>query len=157
MRPTAASLLAALLSLRPSMCHFWPSLAAGEGILSKALRTVVGVALGICVLACLPALGDDFFPITGTYIENQPCKGDGSDPVAQRVKITANNIDSNFGLCALADKRREGNKFTVQVQCKDSTGTVLMSDVTFTLRNDKVLDFTDQYQTYTATLHKCPD
>jgi len=125
--------------------------------LSQALTTVAGLVLGICALAGSVAFADDFFPIIGTYMENQPCKGDGSDPAAQRVKITANNIDSNFGLCTLADKRREGNKITVQVQCKDSAGNVLMSDVTFTIRDDKVLDFTDQYQTYTATLHKCPE
>jgi hypothetical protein len=138
------------------MCQLWRSVAAKEGILSKAQQSIVALVLGICTLVSLPVLGDDFFPIIGTYMENQPCKGDGTDPAAQRVKITANNIDSNFGLCTLADKRREGNKITVQVQCKDSTGAVLMSDVTFTIRDDKVLDFTDQYQTYTATLHRCP-
>ena len=58
-------------------------------------------ALSIVALATLatPVLGEDDFPLVGTYTENQVCKGDGSDSGVSRVKITGRDIDSVFGLC----------------------------------------------------------
>lgn len=101
---------------------------------------------------------DEIFPIIGTYLENQACKGDGSDPPAdKRIKITATAIDSTFGLCTLQDQRRAGNKITAQITCKDPAGGALTSDISFTIRDDKNLEFADQYETYKATLYKCPD
>jgi len=103
------------------------------------------------------AASDEVFPITGTYLENHACKGDGSDPADKRIKITATAIDSSFGLCTLGDKRRTGNKITAQITCKDPGGGALTSDISFTIRDDKNLDFADQYETYKAILYKCPD
>ena len=50
--------------------------------------------LGIVALATFATqvLGEDDFPIVGTYKENTPCAGDGSD--VSRVMITAHDIDS---------------------------------------------------------------
>src|SRR6478672_11926719 len=64
--------------------------------------------LGIVAFATFAtqALGEDDFPIVGTYTENTPCTGDG--PTAARVTITAREIDSAFGLCAILSKQREG-------------------------------------------------
>lgn len=103
-----------------------------------------------------PSPTEDLFTISGTYLENQICKGDGSDPADKFIKISPAAIDSSFGLCTLQDKRRDGNKITAQVICKDPAGGALSSDVTFTVRDDRTLDFADQYETYKATLHKCP-
>ena len=61
------------------------------------------------------------FPIVGTYTENTPCTGDG--PNAARVTITAHEINSAFGLCAILSKQREGPAFAVRVQCKSADGT----------------------------------
>ena len=49
--------------------------------------------LGIVAFATFAtqALGEDDFPIVGTYTENTPCTGDGSD--VSRVTITAHEID----------------------------------------------------------------
>jgi hypothetical protein len=113
------------------------------------------LALGTAVLG--PARAEDLFPIVGTYLENRVCKGDGTDPADKRIKITANAIDSSFGLCTLQDKRRNGNKITVQITCKDPQGGALTSDISFTMRDPKTLDFADQFETYKTTLHKCPD
>ena len=33
----------------------------------------------------------------------------------------------------------------------------MMGDINFTPRDDKIVDFSAQYQTYKATLYKCPD
>jgi hypothetical protein len=121
-------------------------------------KTLVHVFL-LSLAAVSPSLAgsDEVFPIAGTYLENRVCKGDGSDPADKRIKITATAIDSSFGLCTLADKRRAGNKITAQITCKDPAGGALTSDISFTIRDDKTLDFADQYETYKATLHKCPD
>ena len=64
--------------------------------------------LGIVALATLATrvLGEDDFPIVGTYTENTPCTGDGSD--VSRVTITAHDIDSVFGLCTILSRKREG-------------------------------------------------
>ena len=121
--------------------------------------TVATLLISVAVATAAPssARTEDAFSIVGTYVENHVCKGDGSDPADKRIKITATAIHSSFGLCTLQDKRRVGNKITVQVICKDPAGGALTSDVSFTIRDDKTLDFADQYETYKTTLYKCPD
>ena len=54
--------------------------------------------LGLVALATFARQvhGEGDFPIVGTYTENTPCAGDGSD--MSRVTITARDIDSVFGL-----------------------------------------------------------
>ena len=78
--------------------------------------------LGIVALATFATqvLGEDDFPIVGTYTENTPCTGDG--PNAARVTITAHEINSAFGLCAILSRKREGPTFAVRVQCKSPDG-----------------------------------
>ena len=123
------------------------------------LRTetsVFGVAL-LAVLLATRASAEDDFPLVGTYTENQVCKADGSDANASRVKITAKDIDSSFGLCSILEKKRDGNTFAVHVQCKGPGGSDMLGDVNFTLREDKTIDFADQDQTYKAVLYRCPD
>jgi hypothetical protein len=74
------------------------------------------------------------------------------------VKITPRDIDSVFGLCAILSKKREGATFVVHVECKGPGGSQMLSDVTFTPREDKTNDFSDQDQTCCkAVLHRCPD
>jgi hypothetical protein len=119
----------------------------------KAVLAVLTFCFGIDGIA---AQTPDPFTIAGTYLENQVCKGDGSDPADRRIKITATAIDSSFGLCTLQDPRREANKITYQVICKDPSGGSLSSDISFTVIDANTLDFSDQYETYRAKLHKCP-
>ena len=116
-------------------------------------------ALSIVALAMVatPVLGEDDFPLVGTYTENQVCKGDGSDSGVSRVKITGRDIDSVFGLCTILSRKREGATFAVHVECKGPGGSQMLGDVNFTPRDDKIVDFSDQDQTYKATLYKCPD
>ena len=116
-------------------------------------------ALSIVALAMLatPVLGEEDFPLVGTYTENQVCKGDGSDSGVSRVKITGRDIDSVFGLCTILSRKREGATFAVHVECKGPGGSQMLGDVNFTPRDDKIVDFSDQDQTYKATLYKCPD
>jgi hypothetical protein len=85
------------------------------------------------------------------------CKGDGSDSGVSRVKITGRDIDSVFGLCTILSRKREGATFAVHVECKGPGGSQMLGDVNFTPRDDKIVDFSDQDQTYKATLYKCPE
>ena len=80
--------------------------------------------LGIVALATLATevLGEDDFPIVGTYTENTPCTGDGSD--VSRVTITAHDIDSVFGLCTILSRKREGATFAVHLECKGPNGAI---------------------------------
>ncbi len=124
--------------------------------MSRTAVVLLGFSIAVPMIAG-PAHTEEAFPIAGIYLEDRACKGDGSDPADKRVKITATAIDSSFGLCTLQDRRRAGNKITVQVTCKDPAGGALTSDISFTIRDAKTLDFTDQYETYKTTLHRCPD
>ena len=113
--------------------------------------------LGIVALATFATqvLGEDDFPIVGTYTENTPCKGDGSD--VSLVKITVREIDSVFGICTILSRKREGATFAVHLECKGPNGNLMPGDVKFTPRDDKIVDFSDLDQTYKATLYKCQD
>ena len=51
---------------------------------------IAGVAL-----SAAKAQVTDPLTISGTYLENQICKGDGSDPADKRIKITATWVDSS--------------------------------------------------------------
>jgi hypothetical protein len=115
--------------------------------------------LSLVALAALATSvhGEDDFPLVGTYTENQACKPNGSDPGVSRVTITPRDIDSVFGLCTILSKKREGATFVVHVECKGPGGSQMLSDVNFTPREDKTIDFSDQDQTYKAVLHRCPD
>ena len=104
-----------------------------------------------------PALGDDDFPLVGTYTENQVCQANGADAGVARVKITPRDIDSVFGLCTILSKKREGATFIVHVECKGPGGSQMLGDVNFTPRDDKTIDFSDQDQTYKAVLYRCPE
>jgi hypothetical protein len=126
----------------------------------KVPKFIVAVLVLSMIAAATPsrAGSDEAFPITGTWLENQVCKGDASDPPAdKRIKITATEINSSFGLCTLQDKRRKGDKITVQITCKDPGGGALTSDINFVVRDGKTLDFSDQFETYKAILYKCPE
>jgi hypothetical protein len=122
-----------------------------EGKVLKASARVLAIGL----IAGGSAVGQDDFPISGTYTENRACAG--ADNSVVRVRITPRDIDSPvLGLCTILEKKREGDKFSVHVECKGAGGASMMGDVTFTQKGDGTLDFADQDNTYKAVLHKCP-
>jgi hypothetical protein len=139
------------------MLAAWNANAQEGNVLSATGKVVRLIVLSFIVVIPAAALGEDIFPITGTYSENEACMTKGVEAGGGRVKITPDAIDSNFGLCQIANKQRDGKKITAQIMCKDTNGGILMSGVTFTLRDDKAIDFVDQYQTYSAVLYKCRD
>jgi hypothetical protein len=103
-----------------------------------------------------PAIADDDFSIAGTYVQNVACKGDGSDPKAKIVRITNTEIHSSFGICKFINKHRDGNTLVAQMSCNGEGGNVLLGEVSFTLRAERIIDFVDQDKTYRSTLYPCP-
>jgi hypothetical protein len=110
--------------------------------------------LGFGTVPTTPVSCADDFPLVGTYTENEPCEGAGPD--VSRVKITPTEIDSVFGLCSILDIKHDGNTFRVHIECKGAGGSQMLGDVSFIPRNDQIVDFSDQDQTYKAVLYKCP-
>ncbi|MGA3308414.1 MAG: hypothetical protein ABSD08_07350 [Xanthobacteraceae bacterium] len=101
------------------------------------------------------ALAGDDFPLIGSYTQNVPCKGDGSDPAELQVKISAQEIDSKVGVCTFLDTKQDGKSVKAHVECKFPAGP-LMGDITFTMKPNNTVDFVDGNKTYTATLYRCP-
>ena len=114
--------------------------------------------LTVVMLAALATAlrAEEDFPLVGTYTENQLCKPETPEANVSRVTITGHDIDSVFGLCTILDKKRDGNTYAVHVECKGPGGSQMLGDISFTLRDDKTIDFSDQDQTYKAVLYKCP-
>jgi hypothetical protein len=131
----------------------------GLGLMAFDCRRVFAAALVGGVMTASTALfvlADDGFSISGTYVQNAACKGDGTDPPTKVVKITDTEIHSNFGLCTFVKKERDGRTLLAQMSCNGPGGNVLLGDVRFTVRDDKTIDFTDQDHTYKAVLYRCP-
>jgi hypothetical protein len=134
-------------------------------VLRKPVTAVLSdyhVLVGCVALALVAAggmgaaLADDDFPLTGSYTQNVPCKGDGTDPKAVQVKISPQQIISNMGVCTILSSKHDGDKFTEHVECKLSAGP-MMADISFTQRPDKTVDFVDSGGNYKAILHRCPE
>jgi hypothetical protein len=100
------------------------------------------------------ALSDDFW-LLGDFTQNVPCKGDGSDPVEAKVKISTDQIDSKVGVCKFLDAKADGKRVNTHVECQFPAGP-LMGDITFTQKPNNTIDFVDRDKTYTATLYRCP-
>jgi len=114
-----------------------------------------GAVVAVLIAALLPALGDDDFPIVGTYTKDEVCKGDAARRADILVKITRQNIESSMGSCIILNKRRDGRAIQVQLECKIPGDLTIMGDATFIQRDDNALDFDDQDHTSPAVLHKC--
>jgi hypothetical protein len=108
----------------------------------------------LAMLAAGAAWADDF-PIAGTYTQQVPCRGDGSDPEDLRVKITPSEITYADGVCALSDERRNGKQISVRAACQNPGGVTLTGDITFTMRDDKIVDMADQDNNYNFVLYRC--
>jgi hypothetical protein len=88
-------------------------------------------------------------------MQNVPCRGDGKDPAPLRVKISAQEIVSNIGVCKILDSKQDGKSFKLHVECKFPAGP-LVGDLTFTPQPDNTVKFVDRDNTYNAILHRCP-
>ena len=123
------------------------------------MRKIVASALLVLTLpgASTAARADDDFPIVGTYLQNQQCKGDGSDRIDLRVKITRKEIASNMTSCTILHVKRDGKSIAAHLECTIPGGQLILGDIVFTLRDDNALDFEDQDHTSSAVLYKCAE
>lgn len=117
----------------------------------------LSMSVALALLGSAPAFGDDDFPIAGTYMQNQKCKGDGSDRTDLKVRITRKEIESNMSQCAILHVKRDGKSIAAHLECKIPGGQVILGDITFTQRDDSTLDFEDQDRTSSAVLYKCAE
>jgi hypothetical protein len=120
------------------------------------------MARGTAVLAALlflnqPVLGEDDFPIVGTYMRDAACTGNVARRSDLLVTITQKRIESPMGSCNILSRRRVGQAISAHVECKVPGDQLILGDVTFTIRDEKTLDFEDQDHTSDATLHRCTD
>jgi hypothetical protein len=113
------------------------------------------VASTVLIAAGTGANAEDGFWLSGTYTQNIPCKGDGSDPPEAKVQISAQEIDSKVGVCTFLDTKVDAKSVVAHVECKFPAGP-LMGDITFTLKANHTVAFIDSNKTYTATLYRCP-
>jgi len=114
------------------------------------------IACTALVVAVSTANAEDSFWLSGNYTQNVPCKGDGSDPAAAKVQISAQEIDSKVGVCTFLDTKIEAKSVVAHVECKFPAGP-LMGDITFTMKPNNTVAFVDSNKTYTATLYRCPE
>ena len=121
--------------------------------MNKANATARATGIAVLATLSLPLAADDF-PLVGSYTENEPCTA--NSPVNSRVTITPTEIDSPMGHCKILEVKRNGNTFTVQVECSGPAGNQMLGNVTFTVREDQTIDFSDQDQSYKSVLHRCP-
>src|ERR1039458_2404880 len=92
--------------------------AKGRGIVVRTIHPLICcISLALTASAGAAPAGDDF-PLTGSYTQNVPCKGDGSDPVELQVKISAQEIDSKVGVCTFLDTKRSGKSINAHVECR---------------------------------------
>ena len=112
----------------------------------------------LAIAAAAPALADDTMPdkLIGTWTQNKACKGDGSDPAKSLVKIEAGVVDSNFGPCALSDKKWDGTVFTANGACKAKSGGDMDIQVKFTVKDEKTVDFLEESSQFKSVLYRCP-
>ena len=117
---------------------------------------VAGLFVALVALLGAGAAVADDFPLVGNYTQNVACKGDGSDPATVQVKISAQEIVSNVGVCTILDIKTDGGTITAHVECKFPAGP-LMGNISFTPRPDHTIEFVDHDGNYKAILHRCPD
>jgi hypothetical protein len=117
--------------------------------------TVACVAFTVLPARAGTASAQPGFTIAGTYMQNVPCKGDGTDEAALKVTISPQEIVSNIGVCTILDNKQDGDSYKLHVECRFPAGP-LVGDLTFTPQPDKTVKFVDRDNTYNAILHRCP-
>ena len=121
--------------------------------LGRAATLVVGLALAM-VWNCALAEGD--FPIEGIFTQNEICRGDGSKQQFALVKVTPQDVSYSGGVCTIDSKQLNGNSLSMRLTCKFTSGAVMASSISFTMKDNNTFDMAQQDGTYRAVLHRCP-
>jgi len=119
-----------------------------------ARTSTFALAAGLAVLLnCAYAQGN--FPLEGIFTQNEVCKGDGSQQQYLRVKITPTDVSYAGGVCTIDMKQLDGNRMAMRVTCKFTSGAVMASSISFTMKDNNTFDMAQQDGTYRAVLHRC--
>lgn len=119
------------------------------------LALAAGSAMTLLVARdCALAEGD--LPIDGTFTQNEPCKGDGTQQKFALVSISPKEISYSGGLCSIDDKQQNGDTLAMKLTCKFKSGAVLASSVSFTKKDNNTFNMAQQDGTYKAVLYRCP-
>jgi hypothetical protein len=94
--------------------------------------------------------------LLGTYVQNQACKGDGSDPAKKLVVIGDKQVDSNFGPCTFGAKTWTGKVLKAPASCKNKAGSEFDVSLAFTLNDNNTVDFLEESSQYKSVLYRCP-
>jgi hypothetical protein len=116
------------------------------------LRTLIPVA----ALAAMGAAAAEEAGLTGTFTQNQACKGGGQDPANKLVTIGEKEVVSSFGPCVFRTKEPNGKTVKAQATCRNKTGVEFDVDLLFTLREDGTVEFLDEGSQYKSVLYRCP-
>ena len=123
------------------------------------MRSVSLLILPLLALgAALPAAAEEaaLGKLVGTWTQNVKCKGDGKDDPKKVVKISETQVDSNFGPCAMSDKKWDGSTFKANASCKPKSGDALDIQVAFTMKDENTVDFLEESSQYKSVLYRCP-
>jgi hypothetical protein len=121
-------------------------------ILGRKWTFALGAGLAM-ILDCACAQGT--FPLEGIFTQNEVCKGDGSQQQYLRVKITPEDVSYAGGVCTIDMRQLDGNVMAMRVTCKFSSGAVLASSISFTMKDNNTFDMAQTDGTYRAVLHRC--
>ena len=94
--------------------------------------------------------------LLGLYTQKHACKGDGSDTPKDIVRIGEKQADSNFGPCTFNDdKAWSGKTLKATASCKNAAGVEFDVKLSFTLKDDKTVDFVEEGSQYKSVLYRC--
>ena len=99
------------------------------------------------------SLSPDFWLLV-EFVQNAPCKGDGTDPAELKARISTDQIESKIGVCKFLDAHPESDRLKAHALCQFPDGPVI-GDFTFTRKTNGTIDFVDRDGTYTAILYRC--
>ena len=91
--------------------------------------------------------------LLGEFVQNAPCKGDGTDPAELKARISTDQIESKIGVCKFLDAHPETDRLKVHALCQFPDGPII-GDFTFTRKTNSTIDFVDRDGTYTAILYR---
>jgi hypothetical protein len=123
-----------------------------RGAFARTRTFALGAGIAM-ILNCVYAQGN--FPLEGIFTQNEVCKGDGSQQQYLRVKITPNDVSYSGGVCTIDMKHLDGNTMAMRVTCKFTSGAVMASSISFTMKDNNTFDMAQQDGTYRAVLHRC--
>jgi ABC-type multidrug transport system fused ATPase/permease subunit len=112
--------------------------------------------IGLIAILALSSANANPVPdeLAGTYTQNVPCKGDGTDRAELQVTISSERIDSKISVCTFQKVKQDGSQIDAQLECRFPSGP-LIGNVTFNIKPNNTVAFVDRDKNYQSTLYRC--